>query len=302
MTIHNLAGTPETNTPNQRKNDMSQFEQDGNNNYDSEYNASYQAPKSGGRMGTVLLIGCGCLGAGIIIACVLAFVIVPVLIKVVNESRLMHENGEENENVHALESCHTDMTYLLMAMNAYHEDYDCYPPAYTVDEDGKPLHSWRVLILPYIEEYRLHYHIKQDEPWDSEHNSVFHVDEMPYEYGCVTNTTENWEKGYTSFKMVLGPNSISDGPNSRSKDEIKRPLSELIVLVEVIPSTNWMEPVDITEEELQKGANHSRTEGIGSTHINPETEDKYYGFTAGYLDGTAKFLKNEEFDPEDCKF
>ena len=57
-----------------------------------------------------------------------------------------------------------------LAMHNYHDARGRLPAAYTVDKDGKPLLSWRVLILPYTEEAALYKEFHLDEPWDSEHN------------------------------------------------------------------------------------------------------------------------------------
>ena len=38
-----------------------------------------------------------------------------------------------------------------LALHNYHQANGCFPPAYIADKNGKPMHSWRVLILPYME-------------------------------------------------------------------------------------------------------------------------------------------------------
>ena len=55
-------------------------------------------------------------------------------------------------------------------MHVHHDAKQSFPPAYTADKDGKPLLSWRVLILPYVEQNELYKQFHLDEPWDSEHN------------------------------------------------------------------------------------------------------------------------------------
>ncbi|MBQ9800365.1 MAG: DUF1559 domain-containing protein, partial [Thermoguttaceae bacterium] len=65
------------------------------------------------------------------------------------------------------------------------------PAAYTVDEAGRPLHSWRVAILPCLgeEEAKLYAQIRLDEPWNSEWNSRFHV-QRPNIFACPNNVFE----------------------------------------------------------------------------------------------------------------
>ena len=45
----------------------------------------------------------------------------------------------------------------------------CFPPA-VIEKDGKPLLSWRVALLPYMNEDALYKQFHLDEPWDSPHN------------------------------------------------------------------------------------------------------------------------------------
>ncbi|MBR5243975.1 MAG: DUF1559 domain-containing protein, partial [Thermoguttaceae bacterium] len=71
-------------------------------------------------------------------------------------------------------NCAVKLKMIAVAMRAYCDENGVLPPAYTVDEAGRPLHSWRVLILPYLENSTLYREIRLDEPWDSEWNSRFH--------------------------------------------------------------------------------------------------------------------------------
>src|SRR5438270_2879813 len=70
-----------------------------------------------------------------------------------------------------------------MAMRSYEDRHGQLPPAVVYGEDGRPLHSWRVLILPFIGEEDLHRQFKMDEPWDSRHNSQL-LSKMPAMYSA----------------------------------------------------------------------------------------------------------------------
>jgi hypothetical protein len=52
----------------------------------------------------------------------------------------------------------------------YHDAHGRLPPAVVYGKDGKPLYSWRVLLLPYLDEQELYQQFQLDEPWDSPHN------------------------------------------------------------------------------------------------------------------------------------
>lgn len=63
-----------------------------------------------------------------------------------------------------------NLKQLGIAMHAYHDTNGHFPPAVVTDKNGKPLYSWRVLILPYIEQEAVYRAWKLDEPWDSPNN------------------------------------------------------------------------------------------------------------------------------------
>ncbi len=63
----------------------------------------------------------------------------------------------------------------------YHDTIGHFPAQAIYDKNGKPLLSWRVQILPYIEQQPLYNEFHLDEPWDSEHNKKL-LGKMPKTY------------------------------------------------------------------------------------------------------------------------
>ena len=59
---------------------------------------------------------------------------------------------------------------MVLALHNYHDTHGLYPPAVVYGDDDKPLYSWRVLILPFVEQDALYKEFHLDEPWDSPHN------------------------------------------------------------------------------------------------------------------------------------
>jgi len=68
-----------------------------------------------------------------------------------------------------------------LAMHNYHDVHASLPPAASHDDDDKPLLSWRVHVLPYVEQNELYKEFHLDEPWDSEHNKKL-IPRMPVVY------------------------------------------------------------------------------------------------------------------------
>ena len=77
--------------------------------------------------------------------------------------------------------CVNNLKQIALAMHNYHSANNAFPRPASLDEKGKPLLSWRVAILPYLEQQELYDKFKLDEPWDSPHNKAL-LKEMPPVY------------------------------------------------------------------------------------------------------------------------
>ncbi|MDO5581328.1 MAG: DUF1559 domain-containing protein, partial [Planctomycetia bacterium] len=96
--------------------------------------------------------------------------------------KLRKEIGADQEAV--LESeCFRNYRAILCAMQIYKADHGTFPPAFTVDSKGRPLQSWRVLLLPYLGYKDLYDQIRKEEPWDSPYNRAFHQRDLAV-YRC----------------------------------------------------------------------------------------------------------------------
>lgn len=135
------------------------------------------------------------------------------------------------------------MSEVEKALHAYHEDHGAFPPPYTVDQDGNRLHSWRVLILPFMGEQSLYDEIRLDEPWDSPHNTCLAA-RMPGVFGCAAADPDRAE-GTTDYFMATGPGTVGDGPEGTKMGEITDGAGNTVIVVEAAHrGIGWMEPVD----------------------------------------------------------
>ena len=78
-------------------------------------------------------------------------------------------------------SSQNNMKQIMLAMHNHDSAFKQLPARATRDADGKPLLSWRVKLLPFLEENGLYQEFHQDEPWDSEHNIKL-LERMPAVY------------------------------------------------------------------------------------------------------------------------
>jgi hypothetical protein len=189
-------------------------------------------------------------------------------------------------------NCSNNMKQIGLAMHMYHDKYGQFPPAYSTDKDGKPLHSWRVLILPFMDQEVLYSQIKLDEPWDSPHNKQF-ADKMPPEFMCPSDP--NQQKGITNYAMLVGPNAISTGPKSRKLTEITDGTANTIMVAETTGGKiNWMEPRDLDVETMTFDLSDDTTGNEMSSH-HPAAVN------AIYCDGSVRSLTKFSDNTADLK-
>jgi prepilin-type processing-associated H-X9-DG protein len=200
-------------------------------------------------------------------------------------------------------ACRNFMRQIGMALDTYHQDYGCYPPAYVADGNGKPMHSWRVLILPYIEEIQLHSEYDFNEPWDGPNNRKLHSG-SPYGMQCPSDPACG--TGSTSYVAVVGASTMWPGAGSASRQQCPDGLSNTVLLVEVHNSgIHWMEPRDLDITTMSFKVNGPPSTGISSGHPDGAHvlfADGYVGFlpntlTAGEVGAILTRNGSEQVDP-----
>ena len=104
--------------------------------------------------------------------------------------------------------CMNNLRQIGVAMHNYKATLRSFPAAAITSKDGKPLLSWRVSILPYIEHEVLYDKFKLDEPWDSPTNKAL-IPLIPKTYVCPIGKLEN---GMTSYRLITqGKSAYKDG-------------------------------------------------------------------------------------------
>ncbi|MFH1269122.1 MAG: DUF1559 domain-containing protein, partial [Planctomycetota bacterium] len=174
-----------------------------------------------------------------------------------------------------------------LAMHNYHDAYKCFPPAYIPDENGQPMHSWRVLILPFLDSSPLCDQYNFDEPWDGPGNRAL-ADLMPGVYHCPSEPPSG--ASHTGYAMIVGPGTLFDGAEVTRFRDVLDGTSNTILFVEVSGAEiHWMEPRDLDLKAIRLRINNPAGPAIRSRHPG--------GVNAAFCDGSVHFL-SETIDPE----
>jgi hypothetical protein len=161
--------------------------------------------------------------------------------------------------------CKSQLKQIALGLRQYADAHGTFPPAYTTAEDGTPLHSWRTLILPYVEESQLYHSIDLSKPW----NDLVNVDafkKVVDVYQCPSNENED---NRTTYLAVITPNSLLQATTGRTPAEIEKAASKTVMLIEVgdEKAVPWMQPFDADEQVvLGLGAVESQLSHPGVTH------------------------------------
>jgi hypothetical protein len=133
-----------------------------------------------------------------------------------------------------------------LAFFSYEDVHGHLPPAAVCGLDGQPLLSWRVLLLPYIEEDNLFQEFHLDEPWDSEHNLKL-LDRMPKCYAAPWTKYVAVPPNHTTLKVFVGPGTpFEPGVRLTLKDaDFPDGRENTLLFVEDGDPVPWTMPDDI---------------------------------------------------------
>src|SRR5262249_52020517 len=135
---------------------------------------------------------------------------------------------------------------LALAMHGFLDDNGHFPPAAVFNKDGKPLLSWRVLILPYLDQKELFQKFKLDEPWDSANNKKL-LAQMPKVYAPVRAKEKMPDA--TFYQVFTGKRTIFEGTRGARIADITDGTSTTILIIEAGAAVPWTKPADLVFDE-----------------------------------------------------
>ena len=194
--------------------------------------------------------------------------------------------------------CMNNLKQISLALLNYESAYKCFPPPYIAEKNGKPMHSWRVLMLPYLERKDLYEQYDFNEPWDGPNNRKL-LAFRPKIFACPSDINA-WEGGgtTTSYVAVVGKNALWRTDKPRNLDEVaasKGGVSGTVMLVEVANSgINWTEPRDFDLDAPKIIASTQPPVKLSIAHLSSYgffcRNTSSIGANVSFADGHQEFL------------
>jgi hypothetical protein len=133
---------------------------------------------------------------------------------------------------------------MAVAMHNYSSTHGSLPPHAIYGKDGKPLLSWRVLLLPFIEQHALYEQFRLDEPWDSPHNLRL-LPQMPKTY-TPFDGRPTAQPHTTFYQVFVGKGAAFEGRKGlRLEEDFPDSTSNTFLIVEAGSAVPWTRPEDL---------------------------------------------------------
>ena len=156
---------------------------------------------------------------------------------------IRHVAGDEVHEAAARNEATNQLKMIGIALHNHHDAFKHFPPPAILGKEGEPLLSWRVKILPFLDQQDLYGQFHLDEPWDSEHNRPL-IARMPEVYACPASKVADEYR--TVYLGASGDSNLFAGPDGVSIRMIVDGTSKTIGVVEVEDrqAVVWTRPDD----------------------------------------------------------
>lgn len=175
--------------------------------------------------------------------------------------------------------CRLNLRNISLAVQSYATDYGVLPPVCTVDDQGRPLHSWRTLLLPYLDQQALYDTIDLSKPWDDPVNTPARETSLEIFRCLASNEVADT---MTTYHAVSGPDACFRQGAPRDHSLLTDGTNDTAMLVDVSGdlAVPWMAPEDAGLEFLHRFDGNVTPEGLG--HLG--------GTNVAMTDGSVRFI------------
>jgi hypothetical protein len=178
--------------------------------------------------------------------------------------------------------CRANLVKLRHALFEYDGMHGALPPAYVTGADGKPAHSWRALIMPYLDSlgidakaFNANYDFKQ--PWDAPANAKSITPVRDSRFACPCDP--ECDTTYTSYVVLTGDHTLFPGSRSRALSDIPKSHDPILIIEIDQSDIVWTEPRDLPLESIatQSPSNRVKLSRSHPSRIRYITASGKYG-------------------------
>jgi hypothetical protein len=232
---------------------------------------SSQTPPKSSNTGLIV----GLIGAGAFILLFCGGILLALLLPAVQHAR---EAARRTQ-------CKNNLKQIGIALHNYHDMYGFFPPAYIADSQGKPMHSWRVLILPQLGEDALYRDYDFSQPWDNPKNHAL-LNRIPAVYQCPSHDHRHHPTA-TAYAGVFGEACAFQGEKPRHIKDFRDGLDQTLIVGEAVGAKiPWTKPEDI---DVSRHGRLNDPQGFSSDHAG--------GFQGLIGDGSVRLI-SKSVDPQ----
>ena len=206
-------------------------------------------------------------------------------------------------------ACHYHMKQLAIALHSRVTKDGGLPQAIVKDEAGNPVHSWRISILPFMEEQLTFDKYDWSQPWNSPKNAAV-LNASIEVFVCPGDPPMQWNAPQTNYFAIVGSQTAWPEERGLALSEITDDSSSTILVLEVAGwEVPWGEPRDLTYDEAfnilihnpEPSARFAGTPASGPVYpvVHSHHGDVGYfykkkessrGVHAAFADGRVRFL------------
>jgi Protein of unknown function (DUF1559) len=169
-----------------------------------------------------------------------------------------------------------NLKQIALAFHGYHDVHNHFAAAANYDKQDNPLLSWRVHLLPYLDEAKLYKEFRLDEPWDSDHNKKL-IKRMPKVFASSPNLRLA-EEGRTTYVVPTGPDTAFADKKGLRLADVTDGTSNTVLVVDVDDeqAVIWTKPEDWKVDKKAPARGLRQHEGKK--------------FLMAFMDGSVRFL------------
>ncbi len=174
--------------------------------------------------------------------------------------------------------CKSNLKQICIALHNYHDAYGVFPPANTADANGQPLHSWRTLILPFLDQQQLFDSIDLSKPWNDPANAEAYSTHVAI-YACPSASIP---ADHTTCLALVGPQCALQSDQPRRITDIEDGTANTIMVVDVAEANavHWMYPTDSANQFFLNFTDDTELSHARGVHV-------------AFADGAVRFLSGQ---------